>query len=341
MTFLPDTSTGLIQGIGKANADIMIVGDCPSVAAIKEHKPIAPPVETVLEGCLHQAGLIKSEVFITNLIKDDTRVEKYWKERTKQVLQNIDHYVKVLEEEIKSIKPKVIVTMGELPSYVLTGNGATTKTRGYPFTYREDTRWNVFSPDLFSIVIPILHPSKMIWGNYIWRYYLSHDLTKARKLAANPELLHKPDIETYIPESFEEARVILECFLDDEKLSIDIEVNNFEVSCIGFANDVDFAVSIPIDMRWTVQEEVELWNGIARIMGDPDIIKIGQNFIFDIQFLAQKMNIITRGPIIDTMMSHSILYPDFLKSLNFLASIHTMQPRWKDMVSFKDIKEDS
>jgi len=85
MPFTP-SQDNLIPGIGKANADIMIIGDCPSVAAIKVHRPIAVPVETVLEGCLHQAGLIKSEVYITNLIKDDTRVEKYWKERTKQIV---------------------------------------------------------------------------------------------------------------------------------------------------------------------------------------------------------------------------------------------------------------
>ncbi|KKK69376.1 hypothetical protein LCGC14_2934630, partial [marine sediment metagenome] len=92
---------------------------------------------------------------------------------------------------------------------------------------------------------------------------------------------------------------------------------------------------------WTLEEEVRIWNGIANIMGDESITKIGQNFIFDIHFLAYKMNIITRGPIIDTMMAHSILYPDFLKSLNFLGSVYTKQPYWKDMVKFKDIKAES
>ena len=329
MSFIPDTGSGLISGIWKENADIMIIGDCPSVASIKIHKPITSPVETILEGCLHQAGLIKSEVFLTNLIKDDTRIEKYWNERTKKVLVNIDPYLTILEEEIKRVNPKVIIAMGELPAFILTGNGATTKTRGYPFIYKNIT------------VIPILHPSKMIWGNYIWRYYLSHDLTKAKKLAKDPSLLYHPEISVQIPESFEEAIAMLELVAKHKKLSIDIEVNNFEVSCIGFSIYSNIAISIPTDMRWTIEEEVKIWNLIAGIMGDESITKIGQNFIFDIHFLAYKMNIITRGPIIDTMMSHSILYPDFLKSLNFLGSIHTMQSPWKGMVKFKDIKKES
>jgi len=338
MTFLPPQDN-LIPGVGKENADIMIVGDCPSVQAVKEHRPIAPPAEGVLEACLHQAGLTKSEVFITNLIKDDTRVGKYWNERSKKVIANIDIYKEILMKELESVQPKVTVAMGELPAYVLTGNGATTKTRGYPFKrLGYETSANTMN---WPIIIPVLHPSKMIWGNYIWRYYLSHDLSKARELALNPELLYAPLIETQVPVSFEEACEVLKNMRMHKKLSIDIEIDNFEVSCIGFAPNAGFAVSIPTDMRWTVGEEVTLWNLMADIMGDESITKIGQNFIFDIHFLAYKMNIITRGPIIDTMMAHSIMYPDFLKSLNFLGSIYTKQPYWKDMVKFKDIKAES
>lgn len=307
----------------------MIVGDCPSIQAVKEHRPIAAPAEGVLEACLHQAGLTKSEIFITNLIKDDTRVEKYWNERSKKVIANIDSYREILIAELQSVHPRVVVAMGELSAYILTGNGATTKTRGYPFEHRG---W---------IIIPVLHPQKMVWGNYIWRYYLSHDLSKARELALDPELLYIPKIETRIPETFNEAIELLKNFNIHDKLSIDIEIDNFEVSCIGFATNAGYAASIPTDMRWTVEEEVAIWIGIATIMGNKKITKVGQNFIFDIHFLAYKMNIITRGPIIDTMMAHSIMYPDFLKSLNFLGSVYTKQPYWKDMVKFKDIKAES
>ncbi|KKK61942.1 hypothetical protein LCGC14_3009300 [marine sediment metagenome] len=334
MTFLPPQDN-LISGVGKADADIMIVGDCPSIQAVKEHRPIAAPAEGVLEACLHQAGLTKSEIFITNLIKDDTRVEKYWNERSKKVIANIDDFEMILDVEIGSTEPKVVVAMGELPAYVLTGNGSTTKTRGYPFLHKPTNN----APEV--IVIPVLHPQKMIWGNYIWRYYLSHDLSKARELALDPELLYQPEIKTFIPKTFAEAVSMLAEISKYDKVSVDIEIDNFEVSCIGFSVRPDCAFSIPTDMRWTLEEEVTLWNCIAAILGNSDITKIGQNFIFDIHFLAYKMNIITRGPIIDTMMAHSILYPDFLKSLNFLGSVYTKQPYWKDMVKFKDIKAES
>jgi hypothetical protein len=53
------------------------------------------------------------------------------------------------------------------------------------------------------------------------------------------------------------------------------------------------------------------------------------------------MGIFVRGYIEDTMMSHSIMYPEFLKGLGFLGSIYTDLPYWKDMVNFKNIKKEA
>ena len=112
---------------------------------------------------------------------------------------------------------------------------------------------------------------------------------------------------------------------------------NFEVSCIGFCFAPNKAVVIPMygAALWTEEEEVRLWELIAAILEDPNISKTGQNFIFDMQFLAQRNNIITRGHIDDTMIKASIQYPDFPKSLEFLVSVHCNRPYWKDMVHWK------
>ncbi len=336
MTFTDATGTpNLRLGVGNPDAKIMIVGDCPDGTSLKAGRPFAGPRETVLESCLHQAGLTKSEVYMTNLIKDDTVVEKYWKGQTnrKKIVGDIKGYQLVLWKEIKNINPTIIITLDELPTFILTGQQSIVKVRGYPF--KSNGKIGDF------IIIPALHPGKMIWTNYIWRHYLSHDLQKARKLSINPELVWTPEIEARIPSTFAEAREYLDYVCTFKTLSVDIEVANYEVSCIGFATSPTLAFSIPFDMRWPEAEEVFLWNKVANILGDKTITKIGQNFIFDIHFLAYRMGIYTYGPIIDTMMSHSIMYPDFLKALNFLGSVYTDQRYWKDMVKFKDPKKES
>jgi DNA polymerase len=332
MSFIPDTSQGLIPGVGNINADILILGDCLDTYARKNSKPIAGPAEGVLQDCLHQASLTQRDVYFDNFLPDihTDKLYKFWNERSKKIVGNVDGYKQRIDAIIQKVDPKIIVALGEISAKVLTDNGMTAKTRGYPFK-REG----------YQIIIPAQHPRSMIWTNYIGRYYLSHDLNKARKLCENSSLLYNPEIEIKIPQTFEEAKETLKLLRAFSKLSVDIEVANYEVSCIGFAPRADLAYSIPTDMRWTLAEEVELWNLIADILADTNISKIGQNFIFDIHFLIYRMGIFTYGPIIDTMMSHSIMYPEFLKSLNFLASIHTFQPYWKDMVKFKDIKAES
>ena len=279
MSFQIPTPSNPHPGVGNKNAKIMIVGDCPDAQSLRERRPFAGPRETVLEACLHQAGLTKSEVFMTNLIRDDMPVEKYWKGQTnrKKIIKNIDGYREALDNEINSVQPNVIVTLDELPTYCLTGHQSVVKVRGYPFSY------SLENADLV-IIIPALHPAKMIWANYIWRHYLSHDLRKARDIANDPNLAFTPEIEVKIPETFEEAKQFLDYVATFDKLSIDIEVANYEVSCVGFATSPTRAFSIPFDMRWTEAEEVSLWNKVANILGDKSITKIGQNFIFDIKY---------------------------------------------------------
>ncbi len=315
--------------MGREDADILIVGDCPDVHAIKSGRPFAGPVESCLEQCLHITGMIKSDVLITNIVCNDTHTERYWDEKKHRPIRSIRDNLLDLAKLIEKTQPKIIVTLGDMAMWAMTGTAKVAETRGYPLV----------TPKMGLTVIPTFHPSKCIWSNYIWRYYISHDLGKAKRFVEENIQLKMP--ETIIPETFGTAVEWLKYFREQKEVSIDIECSNFEVSCIGFADRIDLGVSIPFDMRWTEEEEVILWGLVADILGDVNIIKVGQNFIFDIHFLAYRMGIITRGMIKDTMMSHSIMFPDFLKSLNFLASIHTDRQRWKDMIKWKNIKRES
>ena len=61
--------------------------------------------------------------------------------------------------------------------------------------------------------------------------------------------------------------------------------------------------------------------------------------MFDIPFLLTRAGVDVRGPIHDTMVGHSVLYPELQKGLGFLGSIYCgAQEYWKDTVKFKNIK---
>lgn len=321
-------------------AEILIVGQHPDGFAITAGKPFAHAQETILNNCLHQAGLIRAQVAMTNFVWDTTKIEKIWKDGknrgssrgAKRIVGNIDPYKQSLWEIIKKIKPKVIVPLGDLPTYVLTKRDKTTAIRGYPFTLADTGIW----------VVPSLEPGKMVFSNQEWRWYLAHDLRKARRIAENSSIVTDwSQCKLVVPSSFAEAVALLDEISKHRLMAWDIEVSDFHTSCMGFCYKPKLGISIPIDMRWSLQEEHYIWCRIARILEDESICKIVQNGVFDVQFMYQELGIYVKNYTVDTMTGHHIMYPDFRKSLEFLASIHTFYPYWKDELGEKSIKEDN
>ena len=78
------------------------------------------------------------------------------------------------------------------------------------------------------------------------------------------------------------------------------------------------------------------------MLGNPDSKKVVQNGMFDIHFLLTRCGVVVRGEIHDTMVAHSVMYPELPKGLDFLGSIYCgSQEYWKDSVKFENIKGES
>jgi len=241
-------------------------------------------------------------------------------------------YVEQLREELSAIDANIFVPMGNTALAALTGKHAITTARGYvyPCTLNPGRK-----------VLPTIHPASCIRGQYLSRYFISHDLKKAHLESAFPSIDY-PHRDLIVPTSFVDAVKWLRHFQEQSHVTFDIEVANHEVSCLSFCSDDILSVSVPFLDCWTEQEEVELWYEVAKILENPEIAKGGQNIMgFDIAFLAMQNSILVRGPLVDTMIGHHIVFPDFPKSLAFLASIYSRQPFWKDMVKFKIPKKEA
>src|SRR5690606_8827381 len=113
----------------------------------------------------------------------------------------------------------------------------------------------------------------------------------------------------------------------------DIEVMNEEISCISFSISPTEGISIPFVLSgtdyFTPDQELEIWKEIASILEDPNIKKIGHNYIFDMSFIYRKYGIITRN-FDCSMIAQGIAYPDFPKGLDFVTSMNTREPYYKD-----------
>lgn len=340
--FLPDMNqTRLIPPAGDPNSRIGIVGDFSSAFDLRAMKPFSGPSGTVLEQCLHAAGLIRGECYITNLFK--TPAKKIRKDGNEFVTIKpgkvtfseigLDH-VNSLLEELDNTQCNVIIAAGAASFAALCNLSHLSRYRGYIFS-----TYDLKEP---RKVIPTHHPSDSIRGMYTYRHMMVADLKKAKHESAFRELIRPDRKLIYNFDSIEEVLQWLDYYNDQPTISVDIEVLNYEISCISFSSNPNIAISIPISDRWELDEELLLWRALQKVLGNPKSEKVLQNGIFDIQFILSRNGLVLRGPIRDTMIAHSIMFPELPKGLGFLGSIYCgSQAYWKDSVKFTNIKEES
>jgi len=349
-TFLPPRVRRIVPGIGPKDARIAIVGEAPGAYEDAQLKPFVGPAGSVLEQCLHAAGIIKADVYLTNVVKvrpSKNDISPYFNGKTFSA-EGIE-WVRELREELDNHGANVIVACGGTAFAALTGHTQITKFRGYVFESIE-----LHNP---RKIIPTIHPAACLydrkggakgglsaseWKPFLFRHIIATDLKKAKVESATREL-RRP--ERQLVYNFANAGEVLEWldyFFAQPVLAFDIEVVNYEIACISFASTPNIACSIPLAGRWSELDELQIWRGIQRVLGNPFSVKVGQNLIFDIQFLHSRCGIEVRGLVHDTMIAHSVMFPELPKGLGFLGSIYCgTQSYWKDMVKFSNIKENS
>ena len=336
----------LVPGVGRDSAKIAIVGDYTTPFDDKALTPFSGPNGTVLESCLHAAGLIKSDVYMTNVFKTKTSLPgknanfDFFNEKKKAFTPLGLEHAEMLRRELEGVNANVIVTCG-LPGLMAVSDlVSSAKFRGYVTSTTKLKRNRK--------LIPTHSPMATIRSNYTYRHMIVADLQKARQECEFPEIV-RPDRQLiYDYSSVEEVLQWLDYFTNQPVVCFDIEVINYEVACLSFSSSPEIACVVPIGTTsfrpngWSESDEMQIWRGIQRVLGNESSIKVVQNGIFDIHFLATRAGIVVRGPVHDTMIGHSVMFPELPKGLDFLGSIYCgSQSYWKDSVKFTNIKGES
>lgn len=319
---------------GNPNSRICLVGEAPGKNELKAMRPFVGDAGRVLDHCLHQAGIIRAQCYVTNFIKEYVDDITHYVTKGGLLTSRGREWQLTLAEELRNVKAQIVIPLGKPAGIALAGLKSIIERRGYLTT----------ALDLFDQrkVLPTLHPASCLYGgNYINKYYITHDLQKAAKMVERGVFDYDP-CEFKFPATVGEVHSAVQEMREAGIFAFDIEVSNYEVSCISLACRPDLAYSILLcdPNLWTPAEEVSIWEMLASILEDPSITKVGQNLIFDTHFLLTHQHVFVRGPIRDTMIGHHIMYPDFLKGLGFLGSIYCNRPYWKDMNDNDDIKKE-
>jgi uracil-DNA glycosylase len=247
-----------------------------------------------------------------------------------------------LQNELNACAPNIIIAMGSLALWALTGLDKIGTYRG-----------TILKSDLTggTKVMPTFSPSAVI-RNFDFRPIVLADIKKAVEESNTPEIKIK-ERELWIEPTIEDLQSFEESFIkennEDEPLSFDIETAGGFITCIGFAPNDSTALVIPFkDKRnvlqnyWTdVAHEQQAWAWIKRILENDKITKVAQNQTYDVSWLEYKHNIKVAGTIHDTMHAQHALQPEQQKGLGFLGSIYTNEGAWKTMAKFsKSTKRD-
>lgn len=331
-----DKPQRIVPGTGPKTAKIAIVGEAPGAHEDIQLKPFVGPAGGVLDQCLHAAGLTRFEVYLTNVVKvrpKNNVIDPFFNGKTGHFTSEGREWVDKLQVELNELKPNVVVACGATALAALTGVPRILKYRGY---FMLSTG---LTPE--RKVLPVIHPAAALRGMYLYRHLISLDLKKAKEQSSTPDLTRPERQLVFEFGSVEEVLEWLAYMEVQPRISADIEVLNYELACISLASSPEVACSIPLTRSWTEGDELLIWRALQKVLKNR-AVKIFQNGVFDIHFLLTRCGIEVAGPIEDTMIAHSVMYPELRKGLDFLVSVYCgTQAYYKDMVRFDNIKEES
>ncbi len=138
-------ATKLVFGVGNTEAEIVCIGEGPGYWEDMKGEPFVGNAGKLLDRLLIMAGLERKKVFITNVVHHRPP------ENRDPTPEEIAAYGKYLDEIIKIIKPKIILTLGRYSMAKFLPGVSISGVHGKKY----DITWN----GLNLIVIPMYHPA--------------------------------------------------------------------------------------------------------------------------------------------------------------------------------------
>jgi DNA polymerase len=146
-------ATQTVFGEGPKRAAMMLVGEQPGDYEDVAGKPFVGPAGKIMDQALEEAGIDRSQVYVTNAVKHFK-----WEPRGKRRIHKKPNSREIaacrpwLEAELRIVKPKLVVAMGATAAQTIFGPSfRVTRERG-----------KVLSSKLAPRVLATVHPSSLL-----------------------------------------------------------------------------------------------------------------------------------------------------------------------------------
>ena len=352
---------------GPPDAEIVLVGESWGFEESVEKRPFVGTSGTELTRMLNEAGIDRSRVLLTNVAAIRPANNEMWRlfhpvaspsgkptirglDPTEQVRSELDR----LYRQLQSFPRKCVIAAGNYPLWALTDCAGTQKLRAsngkkipidqQPMTPTGITNWRgsmwhvLDGPTSTSysktMLVPVIHPAS-IMRQWSQRAITVHDLRARVPKALRGDWRPYPMPVFYAPPTYEQAVGKLQGWLAQAdrgvrfRLACDIETNRGFITCAGFADSTNFAMSVPfvrvntdrsLSSWWTMEQEAHIVSLMRKVLTHPAILIEGQNFVYDTQYFQHWMAVTPKCDF-DTMLAQNVMYPGTEKRLDYLSSL--------------------
>jgi DNA polymerase I-like protein with 3'-5' exonuclease and polymerase domains/uracil-DNA glycosylase len=350
------------RGDGPIPSRIFLVGEAWGSEEERTHLPFQGASGQLLNQLLHEAGIMRSECYASNVVnarppRNDIEawVTKKRKDITPTMIRLRDFWAEPivlagwhkLLAELHEVQPNIVVALGNTAMWALTGLTGISKWRGSQLT--ASIPRELYPPGLLGPadsswsgkVIPVLHPSAIL-RDPSQRQLAVLDLKRAAKERSPNVYTNVPEWRFTVRPTFEQATETLRKLTDDvetgllEWLDFDIETAAGHIECVGISWSLSEAIIIPLMCRerrtgyWSEEEEGEIVYALYRLLTHPRAKVRWQNGLYDAQYTYRWWHFVPRGAQ-DTMISHHSAFCGLPKSLAFQASMYCDHyVYWKD-----------
>ena len=174
---LHETGTQTVFGEGTSKAEVVFVGEQPGDQEDLQGKPFVGPAGKLLDRALEDAGIDRSQAYVTNVVKHFK-----WTGRGKRRIHQKPNWSEIaacrpwIEAELDVVQPRVLVCLGATAAQALLGRDFRVSRQ----------RGELVESDLAEKVIATVHPSSILRADDETRereyQELVRDLTTVAKL---------------------------------------------------------------------------------------------------------------------------------------------------------------
>src|SRR3989344_8948574 len=159
-------ATNLVFGNGKADGEIIFVGEAPGRNEDIQGMPFVGAAGKNLDKLLHEVGLSLEEVYIANILKYRPP------ENRNPLPEEIKAHTPFLRKQIAIIKPKVVCSLGNYATKFFLANGEVDKMDKQPgiTSIHGDVKTMEFK-GLKIKLIPLFHPAAIIYNRKLIEYW--------------------------------------------------------------------------------------------------------------------------------------------------------------------------